>query len=525
MRRPDYFSFGGGLNLTSPALSMKPGELFDCKNYEAATNGGYSRIKGYEPFDGQTAPSSLVRGHYPTRALWVAAIDTAIAHIGTVPGEGDVLGVWYYNDIAYAFRNKTGGLTAGMYKSTASGWVEVATGVTLNPDGRYEFVNYNFGGHAGSKKMYGCDGVNNAFEFDGTTFTQVTTGMTTDTPEHIYAHKKQLFLMFTGGSVQHSPIGNPTGVWSAVTGAAEIGLGDTGTGFASTPGDALAMFGRNSVNMLYGDSSGNWTMKPFTSNAGAVEWSVQRLSYPIFLDDYGVTQLQTAETYGDFRTTALTGKVKTLIDSRRGMVVASVVVRDKDQYRLYFNDKTVLTLSFNKGQMIGATTQTLDHQVTSVCSSEDSTGAEKLFFGSDDGYIYQLESGNSFAGNTIQSFIIPAFNNFRSPQHMKRFFKVVLELDIDAETLLTFLPLYDYGSSYVPTPYTEMATVSDGGSVWGDGVWSEFIWGGQYVGEAYGYLDGVGRNISLNISSSTNHEPPHLLQGVLFHYAQRGLRR
>jgi len=41
--------------------------------------------------------------------------------ITVVPGEGSVLGVWVYNGDIYAFRNKEGGATAGMYKSSSTG--------------------------------------------------------------------------------------------------------------------------------------------------------------------------------------------------------------------------------------------------------------------------------------------------------------------------------------------------------------------------------------------------------------------
>lgn len=45
-----YFPFGGGLNLETPALSLKPGELIGCQNYECDIEGGYRRIDGYERF-------------------------------------------------------------------------------------------------------------------------------------------------------------------------------------------------------------------------------------------------------------------------------------------------------------------------------------------------------------------------------------------------------------------------------------------------------------------------------------------
>ena len=48
------------------------------------------------------------------------------------------MGVWVYNGDVYAFRNKSGGATAGMYKSTSTGWDEIDLGTALNFDGTVE---------------------------------------------------------------------------------------------------------------------------------------------------------------------------------------------------------------------------------------------------------------------------------------------------------------------------------------------------------------------------------------------------
>ena len=40
----------------------------------------------------------------------------------------------------------------------------------------YDFVNFNFQGEEGIETMYGANGVDNAFEFDGTNFTKIRTG-------------------------------------------------------------------------------------------------------------------------------------------------------------------------------------------------------------------------------------------------------------------------------------------------------------------------------------------------------------
>ena len=64
-----------------------------------------------------------------------ARIEDQRALIDIVPGEGSVLGVWVFGANTYAFRNKTGGASAGMYQSSSTGWVEVDLGQVLNFDG------------------------------------------------------------------------------------------------------------------------------------------------------------------------------------------------------------------------------------------------------------------------------------------------------------------------------------------------------------------------------------------------------
>jgi len=81
--------------------------------------------------------------------------------------------------------------------------------------------------------------------------------MTTDTPGHIEAHLKYLFLSFPGGSLQHSGIGDPTS-WSVITGAGELGIGDEITGLQKTAKSVMAVFSRNSTHLLNGTSPQDW---------------------------------------------------------------------------------------------------------------------------------------------------------------------------------------------------------------------------------------------------------------------------
>jgi hypothetical protein len=51
-----YYPLGGGLDVVTPALSVNPGRLITCINFEPHFNDGYRRILGYERYDGHPRP-------------------------------------------------------------------------------------------------------------------------------------------------------------------------------------------------------------------------------------------------------------------------------------------------------------------------------------------------------------------------------------------------------------------------------------------------------------------------------------
>lgn len=454
----------------------------------------------------------------------VATQEFVRSEIDPVPGSGVTRGVWYFKDNAYAFRDDELGLTCKMFKATESGWVEVVTGVTLSPGGVYEFVNYNFLGHSGSLKMYGVDGVNKGFQFDGTTFTQISTGMTIDTPNHLFAHKKHLFFSFLGGSVQHSSLGTPL-VWSPITGAAELAMGDECTGFELGSIDALTIFTRNNTKILYGTSVADWNLTDFSSESGAVAGSIQRLGKPVYLDDRGLTTLGTVQAYGDFKSNSISKKMDKILNSLRGKLITSIRVRDKDQYRLYFNDNTIMTFTFVEGKLKGIMRQDYGITVRTACSSETSDGSEIMFFGCDTGFIYKIDSGPNFDGEVVNAWVRPAFNHFKSPENFKRFFKIVLEIDANEENQLFFIPSFDYGGVDTPVAIEGEVNVSGGGGFWDAAIWEDFFYDAQVISTAFGYLTGIGKNFSLYIRSAGQYETPHVLQGVIIHHSVKGLSK
>lgn len=672
-----HYQFGGGLDQVSPPLAMPEGIAITASNFECGTYGGFTRIKGYERFDGRSKPSNAqyssipvtVTGSYaigntvtgatsgatgvliavtastwfltkvvgtfqaevlniaaapvatssagastggaPTMALNATYLNLAAdqyrADIAAVPGSGSVLGVRQYAGNVYAFRNNAGGTATDMYKNTTSGWTQVALGrelaftsggtveiavgntitgaisgatavitavvvtsgtwaagtaagkvvfasqtgtfqaenldigaslnvatisgnssaITLLPNGRFEFVNYNFGGAANTTKMYGCDGVNKCWEFNGTAFITISTGMTTDTPEHIIAHKKQLFISIAG-SVQHSGLGTPH-IWSAVTGAAEIAVGDQCTGFMAQAGGtsvgSLVIYNRNQTYILYGNSSSDWNLVTFNPDAGALEWSQQYIGQGVLLDDRGITTLATSQNFGNFVDATISRKIDLTLRDLLNTTIASCVSRTKNQYRLFFSGGNAIYVSFEGKKLSGMMPISLTNPVTCICSQEAANGVEEIYFGSTNGMVYQMDVGTSFDGGAITATLQLAYNHLGSPRLLKQYRNAAIEITGSSYCEFSFSYSLAYASSEIVQPGYETVTNNLAETNWDSFTWDNFYWDGTNLLPSGIDLDGIGENISLIFTSSSDEFDSFTLNGAAISYTPRRMLR
>lgn len=485
----------GGLDLASPAMTIGAGRAIVAQNYSAALSGGYSRMEGYALYDGKQTSSTVL----------------AVK----VPGSGSILGVWEYMGDVYAFRNNAAGTACIMHKATSAGWVVVTTTTTLAPDGKYDFATHNFTGSSATEKMYGADGKNKAFQFDGSTFTQLTTGMSDDKPTHVGVHKNHLFLSFAGGSLQHSGIGDPTS-WTLSTGAGELGIGTEITNIESMRGDALVVAAESTVSILYGSSSADWNLKSFSTEMGVIPQTAELIdSQLVWFNGSVVTSLQATQTYGDFSTASLSTAIAPFIsDTRASQVVASSINYKKSQYRLFFSDKTVVVATIVNNAVIGWTTWLLDHTPSAL--------SEK-YMGCTDGSVMKLDDGDSFAGGKIKSFLRLPFNAMSTPHRKKRFRKLVLELESGSTATLNMSADYDYGAGSSTT--SNEVVVTGSGGLWDVATWGAFSWSSTVVSETHAGLSGSGRTLGVLIYHESSTDPAFTVQGVRVNYSIRGLIR
>jgi hypothetical protein len=488
-----------------------------CNLYKS-TASGWSQISFHHELAFTSGSSEYAEGETVTQGGVSATVKRVCLQSGTW-GAGTAAGRLIITTPAGG--NFAAGAISGGGTATASG---AQTAITLLPNGKFTFDKYNFGA---GRRVYGADGVNRAFEFDGDILAPIKTGMTTDTPTHIRAHKKHLFLSF-GSSLQHSSLGLPF-QWSAVTGALELSPGDVITGILPQGGDsttgALAIFCRNSTHMLYGSSSSDWVLNVAVPDVGAAPYTVQQIGRARYLDDRGICDLLQTQTFGNFAASSLSVKVQSLVDRLRGHATTSSTLPSQNQYRVYFDDGQVLVMTFSGNKVLGVMPLLYSHVVRCIDVDEDANGGEVVFFGSDDGYVFQAEKGSSFDGGNIEAYIRLAFNTSKSFSLRKRYKKASIEITSGTYSVLRIQPDFSFGDPDIASHQVIDNVMLGAGAIWGIENWGTFVWGGTDHAPIHVKLDGVGNSMELLFYSTSDEYEPHILHGVVIHYIPGRIER
>jgi hypothetical protein len=516
-----YYPLAGGDDIVTPGIMANPGTARVSSNYEADQS-GYRRLGGYERYDGRLSPTAAYEA---ADNIVQGAIDreNARAAITAVPGSGPVRGIHYYLGEVYAWRNTADGLAGGMYVATSGGWALVSN--AFPPGGRYELGNFNFTGAASQIKMYGINGVGQGFQYDGTSIVFINTGMTPDIPLKLTAHKRHLFYAFAGGSVQHSSIGDPL-VWSAVTGAAEIAVGDEITDLVPAAPENMAIMARNSVQMLYGNDATDWQLTALTSEAGALPYTAKKMGPIIYMDNRGIRALDTTPAFGNFTIGTMTQPIAPILRSMlaSGQVpVASTRIRALNLYRVFFKGGFGFSVFFCKKQPEVTVIQ-LGQDLTCSISMETEDASEQVWFGAANGFVYHWR-GRNFDGQPVPYFLRLPFNHMGGPNLIKRWHKVVLEYDAGSAISIRLAGEVDNAASDEPAIYEQYLLGFGSGGFWDSAIWDQFYWDSAIDGEASAYISALGKNLSLVLAGEAADEEPHVLQGLTLYYTVRGALR
>jgi hypothetical protein len=484
----------GGRNEILPSIQQgikAPGSAIYLTNFEPSLRGGYRRINGYSKFDSSVVPSA----DSSTQLLGVGFLDGTVI----VPREGKI------------------------YKSSGSGWTEIATGRTQTTKHRYATINLN-----GTRKIIGVDGVNYPYSYDGTTFTNITGTTDINGCTHVVEFKDHVFYS-AGDLVTFSIPFDETG-FSVGDGAGSFRMPNEVTGMIVFR-ERLFVFTETEIKVLDGDSVTDFRLTSVSESVGCVHRdTIQEVAGDvIFLAADGLRLLGATDRIQDFSNESASKNIQSLITDFEDNYTQfhSTIVREKSQYRIFgWNDnfprsstegwlgtqfEAANPNSFEWSSLMG-------FKVWSVTSNVYQ-GDELVYFVGDTEYVYQMESGQSFDGIAIEAEYRTPYISMEDPTVRKTIYSIKTYLEAEGAVTGTVGLSFDQGSSARIQP-TTIPFEESGGVKWGEFVWGDENWASGSV-EGSVEVKTVGSCFSVSVQYSfTEDQRPFILDTIFLEYSQ-----
>jgi hypothetical protein len=394
--------------------------------------------------------------------------------------------------------------------------------------GKHRFVRYNF---TGTSRIMGVDGTNAPFRYDGTTFT-VLDAAPADVvgSDHVAEFKSHLFFSKGNQLVFTAPYTDSD--FSAANGAGVITIPHRITGLIVFR-EQLLIFSTSKIHRLVGNTISDFTLQPISLDIGCVrEDTIQEVGGDIaFLGPDGVRLLSATDRIGDFGLAVASRPIQ----SEANRVVsantsfASCVIRSKNQYRMFGYSASatedsaagILATQFAdqtaQGMAWAETRGILVYVVDSVYSNE--AQSEVIIFANSNGYVYRMESGNSFDGSVIRAFYSTPFFSVSDPRLRKTFYKLTTYLDPQGSITGSVTPKLDFDEPNLAQPEPIGLTNTTGvAAFYGVSTYGTGIFGGKLKYAFNSQLVGSGFTFSLQyVFEST--DPPFSLDAVTIEFA------
>jgi hypothetical protein len=427
--------------------------------------------------------------------------------------------------------------------------------IVLKAGGRYSFTNHNFYGSAARPRMYFANGVDTAFEWTGSVLSPIRTGITDtaagldlllaanddpilaangdsiivagafDAPSFITHYKNHLFLAYTSGTLLFSSPLDPLD-FRATTGAGELSFGQQINGILTAASTSLVIFAQNRVEYLTGDDDTSFVLNPLSDVSGAKPYTIQMLDAPFFLDDGGVRKLDASSAFGDWRMGTQTQQVEKLMRQKRDALiqpVASLAVKAKDQYRLFWDDGSGITLYIGR-KAPEALPFKVGFRAYCACAGEVDNGrGDRLFVGAHDGFVYELNRGTSYDGAEIQSYIRLPFTAAGSPSQATRWMKATFEMDAPDDTTFGVAFDVDYGRG-LGGEATDV-DLDAGSAIVSSDLYANVDWSQPVQGVLEYHIAGIGPNIAATLIHNSAVARQHTISSQTYNFSRRGMKR
>lgn len=366
---------------------------------------------------------------------------------------------------------------------------------------RYEIIDANFYGNETWDSIYGVSGAGRAFVYDGFYFRYIYTGLndTLDLPRHLAFHNFHLILGYTTGSALSSVTGDPED-FDGENGAGEFDTGDAITGLIRQSGTSLAILCRKSIHSLNGTDNTNFSVSVITPYEGCIEYTAIDCGKLVYASYRGISTLEQTAAYGNFMGTRLSANMTPWLLPRltnlplsvtvgpvltaaiaTGGVMFAMAVRNKNQYRLYFKDGYILTMTLMGAESTPVfTIQQINFNEgggvlipLAASSGVDSTGKDRNHvswydpnkgYQTDDslrGFMYELDRGWGFLSTPIKAWFTTTHNFFNSPFDVDTIRKLRIHGQSQGIATATIAVSSDYLSNDFTNGLTYGQTVSN----------------------------------------------------------------
>ena len=484
-----------------------------------SSSGGWTLVPLYEQISFTLGTTAYTEGSTLTQGGATSTVKRVVLESGTWAG-GTAAGRLIIG--ARTGGNYSAGAAAGSVGAcTLSG---AQTQITLAPGGIVSHDAYNFTAALSTKRLYGCDGVNPEWEFDGDVLVPLNTGMGSIRATVARCHKNYLFLAYRG-SLQHCAVGTPY-VWSAVFGASELGTGGVITNLLSLGGaadaSALMVMGQDALHVLYGDSTTNWNMVPLSRVQGAQARTAQDIGGAVALDTPGVVRYPASDSFGNFVWDVVSQQINPL--AREQVANCSVFSTGRFKYRVFLSDGTVLS-----GLPVGPKQfhwSVLNYGVVVACAEHaEIAGVARTFYGDEsNGWVYEADKGRSFAGATIQYALKLHPMNQGNPMVEKAYRHGMLE--VVASSACSLSTAFEFLDDEGPSLTTANTLAQYGtGLLYDLTNFDETYWDTAGSNTKTIPIDGVGTGLALLVAGDSASELSHTLHSITVLQTPRRITR
>jgi len=493
-----------------------------CKNADIFKSGGSGFTKINVPDYG----TPLVNAGSQTGS------SLAIDGLTSAPQAGDVFKVAGIDKVYTVTANATvssGEATLAINPALASSPSDdaVITFLSTSREGanKTRFSKYNFNG---TEKIALVDGLNEPALYDNATFT-VLLDAPTDVIGATFVAEVKNHLFFAKGSTVTFTAPYTDTDFSVANGGGNVNVGGTITALAVFR-QQLIIFTETSIHQLTGNTIADFTLQPITTDIGCIDSdTVQEIGGDVmFLGPDGLRLVSGTDRIGDFGLAVVS---KTIQNTMTGFISAntsftSCVIREKSQYRILgFNNNItqenaqgILATQFapqGGDNMAWAETRGIR---ANVADSNYNQNTEVVLFSHDDGYLYQMESGNSFDGSNIKTTFATPHIAIDDPRKRKTFYKLFLYTDPQGSVAFNVSLKLDFDSqgTIQPPPLSILNTQGVVG-FFGSGTFGSTKFGTKLLKLFEAQVVGSGFTVSFQFDSD-NQNPPYSIDALTVEY-------